>query len=97
MDDITQLLQIEGVSTVGILLTGFFLLLLSLWKEWMITGKRWQAKVADCDDLKVALTAAQTELKAVAHDYTETRIELARIEERERLHDGTEPRRRSRT
>lgn len=94
MDAFVQLLQIEGVSTVGLALTGFALYVIALWREWIVTGKRWSAKVKDGDNLTAALDVAHGALKQCERDYTEARISIARHEERDRVQGWTPPRKR---
>lgn len=92
MDDAIRLLQIQGVSVVGVLLFVLFFVGVGLHREWFVTGKRWASKVADCEKLSTALEAATATNRQCEHDYTETRITLARLEERELMHKHSAPR-----
>lgn len=83
IDDLVRLLQIEGVSVVGILLAFLLVAGVGLWRGWWVPGKEHAA-------VKAALAEALTELKAIERDYVETRIELAVLRDRE----GTAPARR---
>ena len=86
MDELIRLLQIEGVSTVGLLLVAG----LALWKGWLVLGPT-HTKITE------ALKATTAELKEVEQEFVEARIELARLEERDDLRsDPTTPRRRKR-
>jgi hypothetical protein len=96
MDEAIRLLTIQGVSPVGILLAVLFAGGVGLWRGWWVPGKTWEAKVAECMTLTVALAAANAELKLVRDDQTELRIEIARYEEREHARTGSAPVRRRR-
>jgi hypothetical protein len=83
--DISQLLQIKEVQTVGLLLA-FIVVMggLILTGKWP-TPKEMQALEKQCSDLKETLKAATDENKICAKDYTDARILIARMEEREAM------------
>jgi len=86
MDDAIRLLQLNNVTPVGIVLAGFFLFALSLRKDWIVTGNRFTEKVKDCDDVNEALRKCTETNAQCRDDYATVRINIARLEERERVH-----------
>lgn len=86
MDEAIRLLQLNNVTPVGIILTGFFMFALSLRKDWIVTGNRFAEKTKDCDEISEALRACTETNAQCRDDYSTVRINIARLEERERLH-----------
>lgn len=86
------LLTLDGreVTPVGMLLLAG----VGLWRGWWVPGNLHNKVVTDCATVTESLKAANTELRAVEHDYVEARIELARLTERAGLPPKSAPRRR---
>jgi hypothetical protein len=98
IDDLMTVLSAENVSVPGVLLAVLVISGIGLWKGWWVPGKVHDKITTDCDSLKATLAAAQAALKDVERDYTSAQVDLARLEERDRLRAGDPPpRRRSRT
>lgn len=79
MSDLLRLLQADAITASGVLLAGFAFFCLALWKEWLVTGKRWAEKVAACALLTEALEAANAELRAERDKMIALRVRLERM------------------
>lgn len=88
VSDFVTLLQVDGASGFGVLLAATILLGLALQREWLVTGARYRADTTRDD---AALKAATEALKTCERDYVESRITIARHEERERWSNRQPP------
>lgn len=83
VDALLKLLTGREFTVTGVVLAAFIVFLVSLNRNWIVTGPRYKDCKDTCDNCNSTLATMRAELKQCETDYTTARITIVRHEERE--------------